>query len=118
MGVTTVKARVKNPKDERRFIEDEFLIDSGAIFTVVPKPLLDKIGIKGYREGEFKLTDGTTVKRNIGDAIVEFDGNRAPTSVVVGKRNDSLLIGVITLEAMGLVLDPFERKIYKAKLFL
>lgn len=50
MGMTKVVLQVKNPKDESKFIEGEFLVDSGAAFTVVPKPLLDKIGIKPVRE--------------------------------------------------------------------
>ena len=118
MGITTVILQVKNPKDERRFIEKEFLVDSGAAFTVVPKFLLDKIGIKAVREQKFSLADGRIIKRKIGEAIFEMKGNRAPGPVVIGQKNDSLLLGVLTLEAMGLVLDPFKRKLYKAKLML
>lgn len=118
MGMTTVILRIKNPKDESKFIEEEFLVDSGAAFTVVPKSLLEKIGIKGQREQKFTLADGRIIKRKIGEAIFEMNGNRAPGPVVIGKKNDSLLLGTLTLEAMGLVLDPFERKLYKAKLML
>lgn len=118
MGITTVSLKVKNPKDERKFIEKEFLVDSGASFSVVPKPFLDKINIKGYREQKFILADGRTIKRKIGEAIFEFNGHRAPAPVVIGKKTDSLLLGTITLEAMGLVLDPFARKLYRAKLML
>lgn len=118
MGIVTVTLKVKNPKDESKFIEDEFLVDSGATFCVVPKPLLDKIGIKPYREEKFVLADGRVVKRKLGEAIFELDGKRAPSPVVIGKKTDSLLLGTLTLEAMGLVLDPFARKLYRAKLLL
>lgn len=118
MGITTVSLKVKNPKDETLFIEEEFLVDSGASFSVVPKLLLDKIGIKPYREQKFALADGRIIKRKVGEAVFEFNGHRAPSPVVVGKKNDALLLGTLTLEAMGLVLDPFERKIYRAKLML
>lgn len=118
MGITKVVLRVKNPKDESRFIEREFLVDSGAAFTVVPKPLLDKIGIRPTGEQKFTLADGRTIKRKIGEAIFEMDENRAPGPVVIGQKNDALLLGTLTLEAMGLVLDPFRRKLYKAKLML
>lgn len=116
--MTSVTLTVKNPKDERRFIEKEFLVDSGTTFTVVPKPLLDKIGIKPYREEKFSLADGKVIKRKIGEAIFEMQGNRAPGPVVIGKKDDSLLLGTLTLEAMGFILDPFQRKLYKAKLVL
>jgi clan AA aspartic protease len=118
MGITVVILKVRNPKDERRLIEEKFLVDSGASFSVVPGPLLDKIGIKPRREQEFTLADGTTIKRKVSEAVFEYRGNRATSPVVIGKKNDSLLLGTITLETMGLVLDPFERKIYKAKLII
>jgi len=118
MGITKVALRVKNPKDESKFIEKEFLVDSGATFTLVPKPLLDKIGIRPTGEKTFVLADGKTIKRKTGEAIFEMNGDRAPGPVVIGKKNDSLLLGTLTLEAMGLVLDPFQRKLYKAKLML
>jgi len=118
MGMTKVVLQVKNPKNEKKILEKEFLVDSGAAFTVVPKPLLDKINIKPIREQKFSLADGRTIKRKIGEAIFEMDGYRAPGPVVIGKKNDSLLLGTLTLEAMGLVLNPFERKLYKAKLML
>lgn len=116
--MTKVVLRVRNPKDEAKFIEREFLVDSGAAFTVVPKTLLDKIGIKSVREQRFGLADGRTIKRKLGEAIFEMDSYRAPGPVVIGGKNDELLLGTFTLEAMGLVLDPFERKLYKAKLML
>ena len=118
MGMIKVVLKIKNPKDERRFIEEEFLVDSGASFTVVPGDLVKKIGIKSYREQKFTLADGTVIKRKIGEAIFEMNGHRAPGPIVIGNKNDSLLLGAFTLEAMGLVLNPFERKIYKAKLML
>lgn len=118
MRVTKVTLRVRNPKDESKFFEKEFLVDSGATFTVVPKPFLDKIGIKSIQEQKFSLADGRIVKRKLGEAIVEMDGNRAPGPIVIGKKRDSFLLGTLTLEAMGLVLDPFERKIYKARLMM
>lgn len=118
MEMTTVTLRVKNPKDESRSIEKEFLVDSGATFTVVPKPILDKIGIKPTGEQKFVLADGRTVKRKMGEAIFEMDGSRAPGPIVIGKKNDSFLLGTSTLEAMGLTLDPFQRKLYKARLML
>lgn len=118
MGITSVTVRVKNPKDETKVIEEEFLVDSGATYSVVPKLLLDKIGVKPYREQKFSLADGRIIKRKIGEAIFEFRGHRAPSPVVVGRKNDVLLLGVLTLEAMGLILDPFERKLYRAKLMM
>ena len=64
------------------------------------------------------MADGTVIKRKIGNALIEFRGETRATPVVLGDKNDSALLGVITLEALGLGLDPFKRKLYKAKLML
>ena len=118
MGITTVKGQVKNPQEPARRIELEFLVDSGAVYSVVPKEQLVKLGIKPHRKQKFALADGTTVEREIGDAIFELEGVRAASPVVFGKKGDSLLLGVFTLEALGFILDPFKRKLRPMKLLM
>jgi len=38
-----------------------------------------------------------------------YQGIHAPSPVVLGELQDEALLGTITLEALGLVLNPFER---------
>lgn len=83
-----------------------------------PKPLVEKLNLKPIYEKEFSLADGTTVKRKVGSALIEYKGLEVPAMVVLGRANDSKLLGVITLENMGLVLDPFQRKLHQAKLMM
>lgn len=118
MGMTQVILKVKNLQDPRRQIRDKFLVDSGASFTVLPAALVKKLNLKPVYEKEFSLADGKVVKRKIGSALIEFRGEELPSPVILGKKNDSKLLGVLTLESFGLALDPFERKLYKAKLML
>lgn len=115
MGMTTVKTIIKNPEDPKRILEDDFLVDSGAIYSVVPSKELKKIGISPHRKQEFTLADGTKVEREVGDAIFELEGIQGAAPVIFGKQGDSLLLGVFTLEALGLILDPFQRKIKPMK---
>lgn len=118
MGITLVRAKVKNPKNPQREFEEEFMVDSGAIYSIVPTPYLKKLGIKPHRKQEFTLADGTKVEREIGDAIFELEGRRAASPIIFGKRGDSFLLGAFTLEALGLMLDPFKRKLKPMKLLL
>lgn len=118
MGVTHVRVTVKNIKDERREMSQAFLVDTGAHYTLVPKPLVRKLGIKPTREQEFILADGKVVKRKMGRAIVELDGRSEPSTVILGEKGDSALLGTITLEQMGLMVDPFQRKLRPIKLLL
>lgn len=118
MGITLIRAKIKNPEKPKLEKEEEFLVDSGAIYSVVSTKTLKSLGISPQRKQEFTLADGTKVKREIGYALFEFGGHQAPSPVVFGKKGDSNLLGVVTLESMGLVLDPFKRKLKPMRLLL
>ena len=116
--MTRVTLTVKNPKDPKLQIRDDFLVDSGAAFTVLPADLVAKLKLSPIYEKKFSLAGGKVVTRKIGSALIQFNGKEIPSPVVLGKKNDSKLLGVLTLESFGLALDPFERKIYEATLML
>lgn len=114
MGMTQVKLKVKNPKNPSKAFEGKFLVDSGATYTVVPEDILKKLGIKPQGKEEFSLADGRHIAREVGNALYEFQGIERAAPVLFGEKGDSLLLGAFTLEALGLTLDPFKRKLYKA----
>jgi aspartyl protease family protein len=116
MGMTKVGLQVKNPRDPRKKFEGEFLVDSGATFTVVPAAVLRKLGIKPQGEERFVLADGKIIKRQVGNALYEYEGTERAAPVMFGEKGDSLLLGMFTLEALGLSLDPLKRELYKATL--
>lgn len=116
MGMTKVNLSVKNPRDPRKVYKGEFLVDSGATFTVVPGIVLKKLGIKPQGEERFVLADGKVIKRNIGNALYEYMGIERAAPVMFGEKGDSLLLGMFTLEALGFSLDPLKRELYKATL--
>lgn len=118
MGLTFIKAIVKNPQHPQKLIEEEFLVDSGATYSVVPHEKLEKIGVKPLSVMSFTLADGTKTTRHVGEATFEFEGIKRTSPVIFGKKGDSALFGVMTLESLGLMLDPFQRKLRPMKLFL
>lgn len=118
MDITTAKLTVKNLQQPSRQAAGEFIIDSGATYTVLPKSLVKELNIQPSFEKEFSLADGRVIKRKIGNALVEYQGQEVATPVILGQSGDSALLGAITLEAMGLVLDPFKRKLLPAHLVL
>ena len=46
MGITVLEIEVGNPSAPEVTEKVEFLIDSGAIYSVVPTPILERLGIK------------------------------------------------------------------------
>jgi clan AA aspartic protease len=111
MGITFLKMDIANPMRPRRMQEVEFLIDTGAIYSVVPERILRSLGIKPDRTEEFTLADGSHTKRRIGGAIFELDGRRAPSPVIFGEKGDATLLGAVTLESLGLMVDPLKREL-------
>lgn len=118
MGITKVTLTVKNIYDPSKQTEEDFLVDTGAHYTVIPYPIVKKLDLKPNYEQQFSLADGKIVKRKIGSALIRFEGKELPAAVVLGEKGDAALLGVTTLENFGLMIDPFKRKLYHSKLML
>lgn len=118
MGIVYIKAVVKQNKTAKKRAEERFLVDTGAQYTLVPKGIVEKLGLKPIREQEFILADGKSVFRKVGEAYIDMDGRQGTTTVILGERGDSALLGTITLEQMGLIVDPFKRKLRPIKAIL
>ena len=116
--MTNVTLSVKNPRDPKKSFEGEFLVDSGATYTVVPQMILKRLGLRPDRKESFSLADGRIIKRSVGSALFEFEGRKSAAPVLFGEKGDSLLLGAFTLEALGLTLDPLKRTLHKALLRL
>lgn len=109
MGLTNLPITISHPSDPNRSVIAQFMIDSGAVYSVVPESILKKLGIQPDEEREFILANGQKMKRSIGVAKFAYKGRTGGAPVVFGKAQDSTLLGATTLEAMGFVLNPFKR---------
>jgi len=111
MGLTVLEVEVGNPSrpDETRPLE--FLIDSGAIYSVVPTSILEELDIRPISEQEFRLADGSKVVRKKGIALFRYGKRVGGADVIFGEPDDSMLLGAFTLEALGLALDPLKREL-------
>lgn len=111
MGLTVLRVRVGNPAKPKVLIELEFLVDSGAIYSVVPAAVLRKLGIKPIATQEFRLADGSAIKRRKGAALFQYEERIGGADVIFGEEGDHVLLGSLTLGSLGLVLDPLRREL-------
>lgn len=111
MGLTHVKVRVGNPANGHRAEEVTCLVDSGAIYSLIPGQILRKLHIKPHSTREFVLANGEVIRRRLATATFEYEGRRGDSMVIVGQTGDDPLLGATTLEGFGLVLDPFRREL-------
>ena len=111
MGLTVLEIEVGNPAAPKTTVKVEFLIDSGAVYSVVPTPILKKLGIKPNTTEEFRLADGSKIARKKGIALFRHGKKVGGADVIFGEKGDSNLLGALTLEALGLALDPLRREL-------
>lgn len=87
------------------------LVDTRATFSVIPESLASAIGVKRLRRSvAITLADGRRVKLDAGTAIFRIGGREAPATILVGDVAEPIL-GVETLEALGLTIDPRRRRL-------
>lgn len=111
MGLTVLEIEVGNPANPAGTERVEFLVDSGAIYSVVPAPILERLHIQPLAEETFRLADGPTVTRRKGIALFQWEGRVGGADVTFGEPDDATLLGALTLEALGLALDPLRREL-------
>jgi len=109
MGLTVLTLEVANPATPDRREPVEFLVDSGAVYSFVPRPLLERLGIQAHSRQKFRLADGSTIERDRGDALFFYRGARGAAPVIFGESGDATLLGAVSLESLGYVLDAIRR---------
>ncbi|MEM4641877.1 MAG: aspartyl protease family protein [Candidatus Caldarchaeum sp.] len=107
MGLVYVDAVVKKGG---KSVVLRLLVDSGATYTVLKKDVWTILGLEPLGEIDLILADGTTITRKVSEAIIELPGyGERHTPVVLGEEEDENLLGIVTLEIFGLILDPLKR---------
>ena len=109
MGLTFVELTVSPLNDPKNAVTDQFLVDSGASHTVLPERIWKSLGLEAVDTDRVRLADGRVTTRPVGFAMIRLDGHSTPTRVLLGEADDSLLLGVVALEEMGLLFDPLKR---------
>ncbi|NOY07213.1 MAG: aspartyl protease [Spirochaetes bacterium] len=116
MGITYVEGRVIGPSGRQENVK--FLVDSGATYSLLPKAVWEAIELKPKRKLSFTLADGTTIERAVSEAFVVFPQGEGHTPVILGEEGDEALLGVVTLEIIGLVFNPFDRTLHPMRMLL
>lgn len=115
MGMTYVEGLVRGPDGEESIT---FLVDSGAIYSLLPNEVWQRIGLEPKRSQSFTLADGTHITRAISECYLVTVHGEAHTPVILGEPGDEALLGTVTLEILGLVLNPFSRELQRMRMLL
>lgn len=117
MGITYVEGTVRGPGGEES--PARFLVDSGTTYSLLPQEVWGRIGLEPMREMSLSLADGTTVARKISECYLLLEQGEGHTPVILGEPgDDQALLGVVTLENLGLVFNPFSRTLRPMRMLL
>lgn len=106
MGITQVTVTVRNPAEPDRSWEGLFLVDTGAIDSLVPKQHLEAIGLKPKGQRVYGLADDSEVRLDVTTGDIEFMGDIVGSTIVFGEEDSEPLLGVTALESVGIEVDP------------
>lgn len=116
MGITFIDGEVKSPTGKVATVH--FLVDSGATYSLLGKSAWQAIELKPKRSGSFTLADGTQIERQISECHITLPQGEGHTPVILGEEGDEPLLGTVTLEILGLVLNPFNRTLQPMRMLL
>ena len=111
MGATHVTVTIRNPADPGKSWEGLFLVDSGAIDSLVPTDHLEAIGLKPKGQRTYELADGTEVRKDITTGDIEFMGEIVGGTIIFGDLGIEPILGVTALESVGIDIDPRNQKL-------
>jgi predicted aspartyl protease len=93
--------------------EADFLVDTGALDSMMPASALRQVGIEPEGANTYELADGSLREYQFAYTRMEFMETSVVSSVLFGPEGTSPLLGVLALEAAGMTIDPVSHRLKK-----
>jgi clan AA aspartic protease len=111
MGHVRVSIQIANPsRRDLIVIVENALVDTGATRTTIPRSLAQQL--------DLEIVGQTVVRTAAGEhtldqsyALIRYNGSLTYGDVWISDAYPGVLIGVITLESLGLAVDPGSGKL-------
>lgn len=122
MGEVKVRVKISNvgdeflhrrgqlAKEQIRSIEVEAVVDTGAVRSVMPRPMMDQLGLTEQHRTLARYADGRTDSVVFSEpATMEILGREVSENFLV--RGDEVLIGQTALESIDVLVDRNARRV-------
>ena len=113
MGILFVTATIRNPADPSRTWRGRFLVDTGAIDSLVPRQHLEGIGLRPKGQRTYELADGRPITLDVTSGDIEVLGELTAGVIIFGDPDAEPLLGVTALESAGIEIDPQNQRLEK-----
>jgi len=107
------KVRVSNIKNPNLFFQEEFWIDTAALYSFIPEDSLQTIAVEPAATRHLILADGRQETRLLGFCDFQIEGLQGtiPCPVIFAPKGSLYLIGATALENFGVEVDPIEKRL-------
>ncbi|MCU4139282.1 MAG: putative aspartyl protease [Methanophagales archaeon] len=93
-------------------MEVEAVIDTGATMVVLPRDIVEELGLRKMREVKVRYANNKVETKPIyGVVNIELKGRSANLDVLVEEKGSQPLIGQVLLELLDLIVEPKTRKL-------
>ena len=109
MGLIRTTAAIRNPAELDRVWEGTFLVDTGVIDCLVPRPHLEAIGLRPEGQRVYTLADGSRITMDVAVGRVEYMDEFVGATILFGEADAVPLLGATALESLGIEVDPLNQ---------
>ncbi len=100
-GLSHVTATVRNMAEPERCWTGRFRIDPGVVDCVVPRRVLEGIGLEAQGTRVYELEDGKFETVDVTSGRIEFMGEVVGVRVLMGEDGCEAVLGRVVLEGVG-----------------
>ena len=105
MGKVVEKVKLTSLFEPEKSVEVEAVIDTGATMVVLPKDIVEELGLGKMREEKVRYANNKVETKPIYGVNIELKGRSANLDVLVEEKDSQPLIGQVLLELLDLIVD-------------
>jgi clan AA aspartic protease len=116
MSHIRVEARLVNPINGAE-LKTLALVDTGATYSVVPWSIYEKLNLMIVGK---KIVETAKEPEELEESllVIEIKGKKTVTPALISKELKDALVGALTLEALGLAVDPATGELKESRILL
>jgi len=115
VGLFHVSGRLTGPTGRSETVD--LLVDTGATFLVVPRPLAEQLDLRTLRMCPIQTASGRDESWPLTEVRLALDGTEVTTQCLIADGGPSLL-GAVALESLLLGVDPVAKRLIPVKGFV
>jgi clan AA aspartic protease len=111
MSTFSVSVTLSNPEHRDRSITLDVLVDTGAMYTLLPADVVAQLELRALEDWQAQLASGERVVYPLGEVRVRLEGRERTTLFAAGPIGCPALLGAFALEAFSLAADPVHQRL-------